>query len=72
MQRSLDSRSSVQSEVQQYPKLRSLLKTFINDDSDIQGEELLLEKGADMTLCPDNGDSVASILQKDSKQILVS
>ena len=34
--------------------------------------ELLLEKGADVTLCTDNGDSVASILQRDSKQILVS
>ena len=34
--------------------------------------EVLLEKGADVTLCTDNGDSVASILQRDSKQILVS
>ena len=42
VQRCLDSRSSVQSEVQQYPKLRSLLKTFINDDSDIQGDWFLV------------------------------
>ena len=34
--------------------------------------EVLLEKGADITLQADNGDSVAGILQRDSKQILVS
>ena len=34
--------------------------------------ELLLEKDADYTLCTNNGDSAASILQRDSKQILVS
>ena len=34
--------------------------------------EFLLEKGADVSLQADNGDSVASILQRDSKQILVS
>ena len=35
MQRSLDSISSVQSEVQEYPKLRSLLKTFMDDQGSV-------------------------------------
>ena len=34
--------------------------------------EVLLEEGADITLQADNGDSVAGILQRDSKKILVS
>ena len=34
--------------------------------------EVLLEKGADITLQADNRDSVAGILQRDSKKILVS
>ena len=34
--------------------------------------EFLLEEGADITLQADNGDSVAGILQRDSKKILVS
>ena len=45
---------------------------YVIKEENYEVVEFLLEEGADVSLQADNGDSVASILQRDSKQILVS